>query len=140
MALKYFPLSKFPNLVKSGFKKTSDADTGYNCYAHALHSDSEWCDDFHSWPDNVPREYSIDAYAAMIVEHGFEECDSNDFEKGHEKIVLFAKDGLPQHAARQLSKKKWTSKLGRKMDIEHEIDAFKGSMYGEPVRYFKRKT
>lgn len=91
MALKYFPLSKFPNLVKSGFKKTSDADTGYNCYAHALHSDSEWCDDFHSWPDNVPREYSIDAYAAMIVEHGFEECDSNDFEKGHEKIVLFAK-------------------------------------------------
>ncbi|MCH7504396.1 hypothetical protein IID04_02010 [PVC group bacterium] len=40
---------------------------------------------------------------------------------GFEKIIIYvSKDGITQHAARQMSDGKWTSKLGRSFDVKHD--------------------
>jgi hypothetical protein len=49
-----------------------------------------------------------------------------------------ATDGEPTHAARQLPNGKWTSKLGRWQDIEHELDGLVGEMYGTVKQILKR--
>jgi hypothetical protein len=49
-----------------------------------------------------------------------------------------ATDGEPTHAAQQLSNGKWTSKLGRWQDIEHELDGLVGEMYGTVKQILKR--
>ena len=44
------------------------------------------------------------------------------------------------HAARQLPNGKWTSKLGRDIDIEHDsVDDIAGSVYGEVLRLMRRQ-
>ena len=47
-------------------------------------------------------------------------------------------DGIPVHAARQLSTGKWTSKLGALEDIEHELDGLMGERYGKVGKILKR--
>lgn len=48
------------------------------------------------------------------------------------KLAIFVNDqGTPTHAARQLPDGWWTSKLGRQIDIEHELSAIEGPAYGK---------
>jgi hypothetical protein len=49
-----------------------------------------------------------------------------------------ATDGELTRAARQLPNGKWTSKLGRWQDIEHELDGLVGAMYGTVRQILKR--
>ncbi len=49
-----------------------------------------------------------------------------------------ATDGELTRAARQLPNGKWTSKLGRWQDIEHELDGLVGEMYGTVKQILKR--
>jgi hypothetical protein len=66
-------------------------------------------------------------------------CLCHALEVGFEKIALYATpDGEPTHAARQLLNGKWTSKLGRWQDIEHELDGLVGELYGTVRRILKR--
>jgi hypothetical protein len=59
-------------------------------------------------------------------------------EPGFEKVALYADAaGIPTHAARQLSGGKWTSKLGRREDIEHALDDLTGDVYGSVVAFLK---
>ncbi len=62
------------------------------------------------------------------------------FEVGFEKVAIFAKNGVPTHAARQIDEHCWTSKLGGNVDIEHELKSIEGATYGNVVRYLKRKV
>jgi hypothetical protein len=56
-----------------------------------------------------------------------------------EKIAIFADaTGSPTHAARQLTSGRWTSKLGEAEDIEHELRAIEGDIYGTVVAILKR--
>ena len=56
-----------------------------------------------------------------------------------EKVALFGSGFLYSHAARQLSTGKWTSKLGKAEDIEHDSpDDVAGGVYGEVVQFMKR--
>jgi hypothetical protein len=57
---------------------------------------------------------------------------------GEEKICLYAKNGKPTHAARQLSNGRWTSKLGPDEDVEHDLSDLEGRRYGSPSAWFAR--
>jgi hypothetical protein len=63
----------------------------------------------------------------------------DEIQPGLEKIALFADaNGLPTHAARQLANGRWTSKLGKAEDIEHELRDLEGNFYGSVVLVMAR--
>lgn len=81
----------------------------------------------------------MDAFEALFGRLGFIAGVDENLELGYEKAALFATpDGRPTHAARQLSSGKWTSKLGRAEDIEHDLHAVAGDLYGQVVRIYQR--
>lgn len=67
-------------------------------------------------------------------------CRNGDVEPNIEKLAIYATiDGKPQHAARQLPNGRWTSKLGRLEDIEHDLEGLDGNLYGV-VHTFMART
>jgi hypothetical protein len=83
------------------------------------------------WPDGVQRLVTLDAFREAFATLGFAACTSHGLEPGVEKIALFADpQGKPTHAARQLPSGEWTSKLGRREDIEHALHDLEGTLYG----------
>ncbi len=62
-------------------------------------------------------------------------------EAGFEKIAIYTtSDGESTHAARQLSNRKWTSKLRLWEDIERELKGLTGEMYGSVQQILKRPS
>ena len=97
------------------------------------------------WPQGIPREESLAAFRSVFQALGYRECTGSGLENGYEKIAIFAKseDGVlePTHAARQLPNGRWTSKLGRMEDIEHdEVDDVNCPTYGTPFLFMRRAT
>jgi hypothetical protein len=91
------------------------------------------------WPNGVAREETVAAFAAAFKALGFVPCDRADVETGYEKIALFVdQDGCPTHAARRLPTGRWTSKLGFREDIEHDLNALEGETYGRVALIMKR--
>jgi hypothetical protein len=137
-------LAIFPGLRTTPFRITSPADPTYNCIAWAGSCSTDWWwphDDagrFY-WPSGASREVSLDAFRAAFLTLDFTPCENESFEPGFEKVALFAdSSGLPTHAARQLPNGNWTSKLGQAQDIEHELRALKGEIYGKVALFLKR--
>ena len=123
---------------------TSPADPVYNCIAWAAGGTAEWwwpLDDGRRtyWPAGVPREITINAFIAAFLTLGYTICPDEPVEPGSEKVAPFADaDGVPTHAARQLATGQWTSKLGQSEDIEHELRALEGEVYGAVAVILKR--
>ena len=93
------------------------------------------------WPEGVPREETISAFVAAFATLGFQPTAEAHVELGAEKIVLYAKAGVPTHVARQLPSGWWTSKLGPNVDIEHESsESLTVGEYGEVVIILARET
>jgi hypothetical protein len=70
---------------------------------------------------------------------GYQECENGGLEEGYEKVALYGSTLIYTHAARQLPNGKWTSKLGRSEDIEHdEPDVLAGGIYGEVHEFMRR--
>jgi hypothetical protein len=91
------------------------------------------------WPPQAPRNFSVQAFIEAYRTLGFTPCDDTSFEPGSEKVAIYAKPDLRvQHAARQLSNGRWTSKLGDLEDIEHLLDGLSGAQYGAVVQILKR--
>ncbi len=136
----------FPGLSTSSYQVTSSATDDYNCIAWAASDVTEWWWPVgrspgvrRFWPDSVPREETLLAFAAAFATLGYAPCDGIGLESGFEKIAIFADaPGIPQHAARQLSNGHWTSKLGVSEDIEHELHALEGDLYGTVALVMKR--
>ena len=129
----------FPRLADAAFRVTSERDQAYNCIAWAAAvTHQRWWplenpNEAH-WPEGVPRARTIDAFSAAFATLGYSVCSDDNNEPGYEKIALFADaDGLPTHAARQLANGRWTSKLGKAEDIEHELRDLEGDFYGTAV-------
>lgn len=134
---------QFPNLKDSGYQITSPKSRRYNCIAWAAGDQNRWWQPAPQasglyWPSGVAREVSISAYVAAFAALGFVECDNHQLETGFEKIALYALNGNPTHAARQLDNGRWTSKLGQMEDIEHTLEALTGEIYGEVAQILKR--
>jgi hypothetical protein len=137
-------LSWFPALKDSkAFEITSPFDVNYNCIAWAAQDLSRnwWPDSMHLgyWPPGVPREETIEIFAAAYRTLGYEECDSAEVEPGFQKIALYALSGKPKHAARQLPNGHWTSKLGKAEDIQHALQDLEGQSYGQVVTILRRR-
>lgn len=129
--LQPYQEEEFPNLAATGYRITSRRSRFYNCFAWAAGEDDRW-------PDGVPAELTIAAFIQAYQTLGYETCDRADLESGFEKIAIYATlDGEP---ARQLPNGKWTSKLGRWEDIEHELDGLTSEMYGSVKQILKRPT
>ncbi len=133
----------FPGLRSTEYRITSPSDPTYNCIAWAAGDESRWWepDAFRQyyWPEGTPREYTLRAYAGAYAQLGFEVCNSGDANPLDLKVALFARPhDEPTHAARQLSSGRWTSKLGKDVDMEHDLTALKGEQYGRVAILMKR--
>ena len=133
----------FPDVADWGYVVTSDT-CDYNCIAWAAGDDTrQWWpspdEGSAYWPSEAPRALSVDAFAAAYATLGYVACAEEEHEVGFEKIALFADaSGEPTHAARQLDKTDWTSKVGRLQDIRHPLRALEGERYGRMVQLMKR--
>ena len=135
----------FPGLRNSPFRVTSPATRDYNCVAWAAGDTAHWWWPDHDpdndaiyWPPGVPLEETVDAFVAAFATLGYTASSSEEPEPGFEKVALFASGAVPTHAARQLPNGRWTSKLGRRQDIEHELHAVSGELYGKVELVLKR--
>jgi len=134
---------RFPRLADDDFRVTSRATTVYNCVGWAAEDDRNWWspEDFelYYWPEGAPRDWSVDAWAAAFATVGFEPCDGAELEPEYVRIAIYGRAGNALHAARQLPSGRWTSKLGKGVDIEHELHSLTGDTYGEVVHLMRRR-
>lgn len=132
----------FPRLTPDSFQVASIDSIDYNCIAWAVGETDRWwwpIPSSYYWPEVVPRQLTVQAFVQAFQTAGFEVCADRRVEPGLEKIAIYARLGQPTHAARQLPNGRWTSKLGRSVDIEHtDPDAVSGPQYGTPVVFMKR--
>ena len=134
----------FPGLRGTAYRVTSPPTDKYNCIAWAAGASADWwwpLDESQRtyWPSSVPREVSVDAFVAAFATLGYSICSDDFIEPEFEKVALFANPGgLPTHAARQLPTGRWTSKLGQSGDIEHDLRALEGQIYGTVAVILRR--
>ncbi len=85
------------------------------------------------------RDETLAAFVMALGTLAFVPSDNENPESGFEKLALFADvRGVPTHAARQLPTGRWTSKLGEWEDIEHELHALEGELYGTVALVLRR--
>lgn len=133
----------FPHLKPTGYRVTSPRSPDYNCIAWAADEDSRWWEPdpfgLYYWPESSRREFTLEAYVQTFISLGYTPCDSDEMELGFEKIAIYVNpQGIPTHAAKQLSNGRWTSKLGRSEDIEHSLEGLENSIYGSVAQVLRR--
>ncbi|OHB70234.1 MAG: hypothetical protein A2V70_13830 [Planctomycetes bacterium RBG_13_63_9] len=130
-------------MTRTNHRVTSPADRAYNCIAWAVKRMNRWWwpDRMEQcyWPEGVQRAETLQAFVEAYGTKGFTPCDDPNVEAGYQKIALYAKEGVPTHAARQLSDGRWTSKLGTCEDIDHmTLEALEGGRYGRVAIILRR--
>src|SRR4051794_35713778 len=99
-------MTPFPSLHSHHFKPTSTATFQYNCVAWAAGETTRWwwpIVGLYYWPSGTPSDETIESFVAAFATLGFVTCESDDVEKGTEKVALYATAaGTPTHMARQL--------------------------------------
>jgi hypothetical protein len=83
------------------------------------------------WPEESPREETIEAFVNAYKTLGYQVAADPNQEAGLEKVAIYARNGSPTHAARQLDNGSWTSKLGANIDVEHTLRGLAGPEYGD---------
>jgi hypothetical protein len=138
--------SLFPRLKPGNYQITSLPDARYNCIAWAVSETTQWWwpeldPEAGHWPEGASADVSLPAFLAAFATLGFAPSDSDTYEPGWDKIALFADAaGGPTHAARQLPNGRWTSKIGKLEDIEHDLRDLEGIEYGTVVQILKRAS
>lgn len=133
----------FPNSFIDPFLKTSERTGSYNCIAWAFGDNTKWYwpdpGNNYFWPDDIPREETIENFILLFKKIGYEICNNPNVEPGYEKIVIYQNAlGIPTHAARQLNNGHWTSKLGREIDVSHSLFSMRDGAYGNATVIMKR--
>lgn len=135
-------IRKYPNLATSHFRFTSPDDRGYNCFAYAGDDTRRnWHPSAYGglyWPGGETDVRTLEAYVTGYGHLGYSPTDSAELEDGIEKIAIYARQDGPSHAALQLTNGYWTSKLGHREDIEHELHGLEGERYGRVVAILAR--
>lgn len=111
--------------------RTSDETEDYNCIAWAAEEDTRfwWPVVGYYWPDGLPLKITLDNFINAYKKLGYEVCLNEQLEPQYKKIALYVRqDGVPSHASLQLPNGKWTSKLGRSFDVEHDFIKVWGEM------------
>jgi hypothetical protein len=134
----------FPRLTPTNHRETSPATPAYNCVAWAAEDTGRWWQPGVHWiPADWPaNDFGIGALERVFLSLGFADCSMDESqEPGLTKVALYGSGFLYTHAARQLTNGKWTSKLGKSVDIEHDSpDVVAGGLYGEVVQVMKRRA
>jgi len=137
----------FPKLTKSNHRPASPATDRYNCIAYVVGDTNNWISpkDYSDakqgarpviWPlpydPNPVRRVSLGEVLKALAIYRFSKCESGDIENGVQKIALFVDGEEVTHAALQLRDRngRWKSKMGDNVDIEHELLAVEGPLYG----------
>ena len=139
----------FPNLIRRGpqsnFRVTSPATETPNCVAYAAGDPDRiwWPGSMFpvAWPREAPAEESVAAFVAAFGLMGYHPCDSAEMEPRVEKVAIFAIGSeAPTHVAIQPADRNgwWRSKIGSNVDIEHELYAVSGPLYGAVARVLAR--
>ena len=132
----------FPGLRIDNHRITSPADTRYNCIAWAAGDTEHWWQPGVYWlPSDWPTdEYGLRALEQLFLHLGYKDCVMDvALEPGFEKVALYGDGQFYTHAARQLPDGKWTSKLGKDVDIEHDTPHdVAGGLYGDEMQVMKR--
>jgi hypothetical protein len=138
----------FPQLVGGQYRLASKRTKRYNCLAWAAGRNDVWWDEPPDgvWPHGV-NDGTVEA-AIRLYEHlGFRRTGSR-IPKGPEenviRIAICADGSGYTHAARQLRDGRWTSKLGKLQDIEHDSlqsleKAGTVEAYGEVVEIMEKR-
>ena len=96
----------FPRLATTQYEVTSPETTDYNCIAWAAGSIDCWwwpdLDESFFWPTGIERHETLPAFIRAFAVLGYSECLTGDYEGDLEKVAVFAANGQPTHAARQL--------------------------------------
>lgn len=142
---------KFPKLRTGGYDRKSQRDTRYNCVAFAVGDFNNfwqymgpWKTKGYYWPPNL-RDDSLESWVEVFRIHGYERCESADFEPGVEKVAIYVdSDGETTHVAKQdVGLGKWASKLGRGHDIVHDslelLAGEEGDEYGRVAVIMQRR-
>jgi len=130
----------FPRLLADRYRRTSPADVSYNCVAWAAGDTQHWWQPGFYWPVSASRDdYGVGALEQAFALLGYEPCSDESLEGSFEKVAIYGFGFFYTHAARQLPNGKWTSKLGKAEDIEHDSPGdIGGGLYGEVVQFLKR--
>lgn len=142
----WIPLLKagFPKVSMENCRLTSPEDPTYNCIAWAAGDAGRWWwpDSVNQtfWPVGVPHEVNLSAFECAFGLEGYAEHSTPLVEVGVHKVAIYAQNGLPTHASRQLADGWWASKLGKSIDVEHTLDALDGPVYGAPVLVLGRRA
>jgi len=132
----------FPRLTESNHRLTSAADPDYNCIAWAVGDTEHWWQPGRYWPISARRDdFGIAVLEQALRALGFEDCETDDvFEADYDKVAIYGNTLFYTHAAKQLSNGKWSSKLGKAEDIEHDSpEDVAGGIYGEVVEILRRR-
>jgi hypothetical protein len=135
------PANPFPRLTASNHQVTSAPSAEYNCVAWAAGDTAHWWQPGVYWPvDTAPDDYGIGVLELAFRAVGYEDCGmAEGLEPGFEKVALYGGTAFYTHAAVQTPNGKWSSKLGKAEDIEHNSpDDVAGGIYGEIVQILKR--
>jgi hypothetical protein len=138
-----FSKREFPRLTASNHRVTSPPDVNYNCIAWAATDTEHWWQPGRYWPMATPRDdFGIGVLEQAFRELGYEDCGIDDrLETGFEKVALYGSAVFYTHAAKQTVGGKWSSKLGKAEDIEHNTpDDVAGGVYGEVVEVLRRRV
>lgn len=107
------------------YNQTSPIDSRYNSIAWAM-NDNTRCWEPHRftgnyWPNDLQHnELTLVNLIEVFKLFSYELCDCSNYEPGYEKVAIYVSDGKPVHVARQQQSGRWTSKIGKFEDIEHE--------------------
>jgi hypothetical protein len=88
----------------------------------------------------VLADGSIESAARLFESLGFQRCaDDAALEEGFTKVAIYGDADGYTHAARQLPDGRWTSKIGKLQDIEHDtLASLTGSEYGSVAQILKK--
>jgi hypothetical protein len=132
----------FPELRGSDFRLTSRATALYNCIAWAVGVNDDWWEYRHpyTWP-KAPRNPTVAAAIAVFVGQGFEQCADASPEVGWHKVAVYGDASGYTHAAKQLPNGRWSSKLGKLQDIEHDtLESLYNTDYGKVVCILRKRA
>jgi len=143
--MAWSPPAAFPNLTAGTYAVTSNPTPRYNCIAWAAGENQRWWWPLPAhlgyWPAGAPRELTLSAFVDAFATLGYAPSPTGALEEGFEKVALFlSASGVPTHAARQLSNGRWTSKLGRDVDISHAVNGVDGPVYGTVAAFMARRS
>jgi hypothetical protein len=132
----------FPRLFGGQYQVISHKTRRYNCTAWAAeHNDGWWeASEDGVWPADVLDDGTVAAAICLFESLGYTRTDDSAWEPGFKKVAIYKSEGgYFTHAARQLPDGRWTSKLGKGQDIEHDtLASLTGSLYGTIAQIMRK--